>query len=184
MVRKYTLQVLEGLEYLHENRIVHRDIKGANVLADSAGNVKLADFGASKRLQTIKTMTGFKSVQGTPYWMSPEVINGDGYGRKSDIWSVGALVVEMFTTQPPFAEYEPMAALFKIGQASTDIGQCIPDGISPHARHFLTRCFLRLVARRSHCLKSHPLTFLTSSNSDPAQRPGAADLLGHPFVQV
>lgn len=84
-------QVLEGLEYLHAHRIVHRDIKGANVLVDGQGNVKVADFGASKRLQTIKTMTGFKSVHGTPYWMSPEVINGCGYGRKSDIWYVCAV---------------------------------------------------------------------------------------------
>ena len=179
VVRKNTRQVLEGLEYLHTHRIVHRDIKGANVLVDTQGNVKLADFGASKRLQTIKTLTGFKSVHGTPYWMSPEVINGSGYGRKSDIWcvyacaymrvrvrcsngcccvvckpdpgvsiecrSLAALVVEMFTTLPPFAEFEYMAALFKIGQAETDFSQVIPLGISPQARHFLTLCFQRFV---------------------------------------
>ncbi len=59
---------------------------GANILRDASGNVKLADFGASKRIQTICTTTGIKSVSGTPYWMSPEVINGNGYGRKADIW--------------------------------------------------------------------------------------------------
>lgn len=60
---------------------------GANILRDSAGNVKLGDFGASRRLQTIcLSGTGMKSVTGTPYWMSPEVISGEGYGRKADIW--------------------------------------------------------------------------------------------------
>lgn len=60
---------------------------GANILRDSAGNVKLGDFGASRRLQTIcLSGTGIKSVTGTPYWMSPEVISGEGYGRKADIW--------------------------------------------------------------------------------------------------
>lgn len=59
---------------------------GANILRDGNGNIKLADFGASKRLQTIVSATGLHSVVGTPYWMSPEVINGEGYGRKADIW--------------------------------------------------------------------------------------------------
>ena len=63
-------------------------VLGANILRDASGNVKLADFGASKRIQTICTTTGIKSVTGTPYWMSPEVINGNGYGRKADIWYV------------------------------------------------------------------------------------------------
>jgi len=62
-------------------------LTGANILRDSSGNVKLGDFGASKRIQTIcMSGTGIKSVTGTPYWMSPEVINGEGYGRKADIW--------------------------------------------------------------------------------------------------
>lgn len=59
---------------------------GANILRDSNGNVKLTDFGASKRLMNLQTMKGAQSVTGTPYWMSPEVINGEGYGRKADIW--------------------------------------------------------------------------------------------------
>eukprot|EP00050_Salpingoeca_kvevrii_P006403 m.289155 g.289155 ORF g.289155 m.289155 type:complete len:583 (+) comp12085_c0_seq1:184-1932(+) len=161
VVRKYTRQILEGLHYLHEHRIVHRDIKGANILADQDGNIKLADFGASKRLQNIKTLTGFKSVHGTPYWMAPEVINGKGYGRKSDIWSMACTIVEMLTTLPPFADCEPMAALFKIGQADTDFSECIPSGCSVIASSFLSQCFLR----------------------DQDVRPGAAELLTHNFVK-
>ncbi|KFV57779.1 Mitogen-activated protein kinase kinase kinase 3, partial [Tyto alba] len=98
VTRKYTRQILQGVFYLHSNMIVHRDIKGANILRDSAGNVKLGDFGASKRIQTIcMSGTGIKSVTGTPYWMSPEVISGEGYGRKADVWSVACTVVEMLT---------------------------------------------------------------------------------------
>ena len=63
-------------------------ISGANVLRDHSGNIKLADFGASKRLQTICVTMGAHTVTGTPYWMSPEVINGEGYGRRADIWCV------------------------------------------------------------------------------------------------
>lgn len=70
-------------------------LPGANILRDSAGNVKLGDFGASKRLQTIcLSGTGMKSVTGTPYWMSPEVISGEGYGRKADIWYVTKLLYQ------------------------------------------------------------------------------------------
>ena len=68
--------------------ILVTSLTGANILRDASGNVKLGDFGASKRLQTICTTAGCKSVTGTPYWMSPEVINGEGYGRKADIWYV------------------------------------------------------------------------------------------------
>eukprot|EP00052_Salpingoeca_macrocollata_P001579 m.26353 g.26353 ORF g.26353 m.26353 type:complete len:395 (+) comp11500_c0_seq1:347-1531(+) len=160
IARKYTRQLLEGLHYLHENKIVHRDLKGANVLADANGNVKLADFGSSKRLRNIKTYTGFKSVHGTPYWMAPEVINGRGYGRKSDIWSLACTVVEMLTTVPPFMDCEPMAALFRIGQESTDTRDFIPQGLSPQADDFLCRCFQR----------------------SPAVRPTAAEIMEHEFV--
>ncbi|XP_030649544.1 mitogen-activated protein kinase kinase kinase 3 [Chanos chanos] len=121
VTRKYTRQILEGMSYLHSNMIVHRDIKGANILRDSAGNVKLGDFGASKRLQTIcMSSTGIRSVTGTPYWMSPEVISGEGYGRKADVWSLGCTVVEMLTEKPPWAEYEAMAAIFKIATQPTN----------------------------------------------------------------
>lgn len=119
---------VQGLAYLHENGIVHRDIKGANVLVTTGGDIKLADFGASKRLQAMRTLTGFKSVHGTPFWMAPEVIDGKGYGRRSDIWSVGCTAVEMMQTVPPNHDCEPMAALFKIGSPSEDFTVHIPKG--------------------------------------------------------
>uniref|UniRef100_A0A4W4GZZ6 Protein kinase domain-containing protein n=1 Tax=Electrophorus electricus TaxID=8005 RepID=A0A4W4GZZ6_ELEEL len=159
VTRRYTRQILQGVFYLHSNMIVHRDIKGANILRDSSGNVKLGDFGASKRIQTIcMSGTGIKSVTGTPYWMSPEVINGEGYGRKADVWSVACTVVEMLTQKPPWAEYEAMAAIFKIATQPTK--PSLPDGVSDACRDFLRQVFV-----------------------EEKWRPTAEGLLSHPFVQ-
>ncbi|TRY85529.1 hypothetical protein DNTS_033063 [Danionella cerebrum] len=159
VTRRYTRQILQGVHYLHSNMIVHRDIKGANILRDSSGNVKLGDFGASKRIQTIcMSGTGIKSVTGTPYWMSPEVINGEGYGRKADIWSVACTVVEMLTQKPPWAEYEAMAAIFKIATQPTKPN--LPEDVSDACRDFLRQIFV-----------------------EEKWRPTAEGLLSHPFVQ-
>uniref|UniRef100_A0A3P9CVG8 Mitogen-activated protein kinase kinase kinase 22 n=1 Tax=Maylandia zebra TaxID=106582 RepID=A0A3P9CVG8_9CICH len=159
VTKRYTRQILQGVSYLHSNMIVHRDIKGANILRDSSGNVKLGDFGASKRIQTIcMSGTGIKSVTGTPYWMSPEVINGEGYGRKADVWSVACTVVEMLTQKPPWAEYEAMAAIFKIATQPTK--PTLPEGVSDACRDFLRQVFV-----------------------EEKWRPTADFLLSHPFVQ-
>lgn len=159
VTRKYTRQILEGVSYLHSNMIVHRDIKGANILRDSDGNVKLGDFGASKRLQTIcMSGTGIRSVTGTPYWMSPEVINGEGYGRKADVWSLGCTVVEMLTEKPPWAEYEAMAAIFKIATQPTN--PQLPLNTSDYCRDFIKQIFV-----------------------EAKQRPSAEELLSHCFAQ-
>uniref|UniRef100_A0A8D2LQ93 Mitogen-activated protein kinase kinase kinase 3 n=1 Tax=Varanus komodoensis TaxID=61221 RepID=A0A8D2LQ93_VARKO len=160
VTRKYTRQILEGVCYLHSNMIVHRDIKGANILRDSAGNVKLGDFGASKRLQTIcMSGTSIRSVTGTPYWMSPEVISGEGYGRKADVWSLACTVVEMLTEKPPWAEYEAMAAIFKIATQPTN--PLLPSHISEPCRDFLRQIFV-----------------------EARQRPSAEELLQHHFAQL
>uniref|UniRef100_A0A674BWX3 Mitogen-activated protein kinase kinase kinase 22 n=2 Tax=Salmo trutta TaxID=8032 RepID=A0A674BWX3_SALTR len=159
VTRRYTRQILQGVFYLHSNMIVHRDIKGANILRDSTGNIKLGDFGASKRIQTIcMSGSGIKTVTGTPYWMSPEVINGEGYGRKADVWSVACTVVEMLTQKPPWAEYEVMAAIFKIATQPTK--PFLPEGVSEAARDFVRQVFI-----------------------EEKWRPTAEKLLSHPFVQ-
>lgn len=160
VTRKYTRQILEGMSYLHSNMIVHRDIKGANILRDSEGNVKLGDFGASKRLQTIcMSGTGIRSVTGTPYWMSPEVISGEGYGRKADVWSLGCTVVEMLTEKPPWAEFEAMAAIFKIATQPTN--PLLPVNCSEQARDFVRCIFV-----------------------EAKQRPSAEELLRHSFSHI
>ena len=102
-IRSYTRQILHGLVYLHENGIVHRDIKGGNVLVDDTGTVKLADFGASTKLNFGKTQNT-TTVKGTPYFMAPETLSDSKYGRKGDIWAVGCTIIQMLTGDPPWKD--------------------------------------------------------------------------------
>ena len=96
--RKFTFHICSGVEYLHLKGIIHRDIKGANVLVTDAGIAKLSDFGCSKRLLGMCTNSleeSLKVIKGSVPWMAPEVIKQSGFGRSSDIWSVGATMIEM-----------------------------------------------------------------------------------------
>ena len=91
-VRLYVVQILQGLSFLHAKGIIHRDIKGDNVLLDASGNAKLADFGCAKEMASATRLCG--TYAGTPYWMAPEVIRNKGYDAKADIWSVGCTTIE------------------------------------------------------------------------------------------
>ena len=89
-VQIYAKQIIDGLAYLHKQKVIHRDIKAANLLVDSEGTVKLADFGCSKRLESSYSHNDLlMSLKGSIPWMAPEVIKQSGHGRKADIWSVG-----------------------------------------------------------------------------------------------
>ncbi|KAF8019733.1 hypothetical protein BT93_G0433 [Corymbia citriodora subsp. variegata] len=103
-VSAYTRQILNGLKYLHDQNVVHRDIKCANILVDASGSVKLADFGLAK----VTKVNDAKSSKGTPFWMAPEVVNlkNRSYGLAADIWSLGCTVLEMLTRQPPYSHLE------------------------------------------------------------------------------
>ncbi|GFZ22064.1 NPK1-related protein kinase 3 [Actinidia rufa] len=159
VIRMYTKQLLLGLEYLHKNGIMHRDIKGANILVDNKGCIKLADFGASKKVVELVTITGAKSMKGTPYWMAPEVILQTGHSFSADIWSVGCTVIEMATGKPPWSQqYHQVAALFHIG--TTKSHPPIPEHLSIEAKDFLLKCLQK----------------------EPNLRSAASDLLQHPFV--
>lgn len=155
VIRTYTKQLLDGLEYLHNNRIIHRDIKGANILVDNKGCIKLADFGASRKVVELATINGAKSMKGTPHWMSPEVILQTGYTTSADIWSVACTVIEMATGKPPWSQQYPqeVSALFYIG--TTRDHPPIPEHLSTEAKDFLLKCF----------------------HKEPNLRPSASDLL-------
>ncbi|TVT99869.1 hypothetical protein EJB05_54722 [Eragrostis curvula] len=160
MIRDYTAQILSGIAYLHQRKIVHRDIKGANILVGLDGVVKLADFGMAKH---VSSFAGAHSMKGTVYWMAPEVILGPqsdkGYNGAVDIWSLGCTVIEMATARHPWHPLEPVQAMFRIA-VKKDTPQ-IPDTLSDEGKSFLQLCF----------------------NHDPATRPTAIQLMDHPFVR-
>ncbi|GAB2226150.1 hypothetical protein Droror1_Dr00021943 [Drosera rotundifolia] len=156
VIKNYTRQILSGLAYLHSRKTVHRDIKGANILVETNGVIKLADFGMAKHVNSLSSMLSFK---GSPYWMAPEVVmNQNGNNLAVDIWSLGCTIIEMATSKPPWSQYPGVAAIFKIGN-SKDLPE-IPDFLSNEAKTFLKLCLQR----------------------DPSARPSAAELLSHPFV--
>jgi len=185
VIRIYTKQMLNGLEYLHSNNIVHRDVKPANTLIDAHGSIKFVDFGASKIYRNQKTIAldgDNASLIGTPHYMvryelvwflkggltrkqSPEVITGEVVNLKQgaqDIWSLGCCVLEMVTGKKPWAHLDnEWAIMYHIGISNKapplpDTSQLSQEGID-----FLTECFIR-----------------------PAKdRPSAHDLLQHPWIK-
>eukprot|EP00743_Colponemidia_sp_Colp-15_P006476 GILK01006971.1.p1 GENE.GILK01006971.1~~GILK01006971.1.p1 ORF type:complete len:1130 (+),score=224.67 GILK01006971.1:94-3483(+) len=154
LVAIYVTQVLKGLGYLHEQGVIHRDIKGANILITKEGFVKLADFGVATKLSEAEKSN---SVVGTPYWMAPEIIEMCSPTTACDIWSVGCVVVELLTGHPPYYDLAPMPALFRIVR---DEYPPLPEDISPALKNFLLQCFQK----------------------DPALRVDAPTLLRHQWI--
>jgi len=158
LIQVYTRGLLEGLVYLHGQKppVVHRDIKGANILVGMDSQVKWADFGCSKR--TCDTLN--RTMKGSIPWMAPEVITGSGSGRRADIWSFGCVLIEMATASTPWGKLDnPMAAMMKIGM-SKEVPQMPVEGISEDCRSFAEACLQR----------------------DKTKRPYADALLAYPFV--
>ncbi|KAI1376698.1 kinase-like domain-containing protein [Hypoxylon crocopeplum] len=145
LVRSFVRQILNGLSYLHNRDIIHRDIKGANILVDNKGTIKISDFGISKKLEASNILSGANnnkhrpSLQGSVFWMAPEVVKQTSYTRKADIWSLGCLVVEMMTGTHPFPDCSQLQAIFKIGGGKA--APTIPDNASPEAVKFLSQTF-------------------------------------------
>eukprot|EP00158_Paraphelidium_tribonemae_P006346 Partr_v1_DN27781_c0_g1_i28_m66774 putative mitogen-activated protein kinase kinase kinase len=137
---KYSSGIIDALIYLHGRNIVHCDLKCANILVTKNGVVKLTDFGVSREFD----FNGDTSVAGTPNWMAPEIIELKGPITASDIWSLGCCVVEMITGKPPYANLNPMTALFKIVEQEMEIPPDLPENLVD----FMRFCFIKDVERR------------------------------------
>ncbi|KAI9230814.1 MAG: kinase-like domain-containing protein [Piptocephalis tieghemiana] len=158
---KIAQAVLEGLVYLHQQRIIHRDVKPSNILVNAQGQIKLCDFGVSGELVDSVART----FLGTSYYMAPERIMGGGYNVRSDIWSLGLTMVEVAENRFPFPPpgHPPMAPVELLDYVVSNPAPQLVDreGWSQELQDFVRVCLIK----------------------DPARRPTPAQSLTHPFLE-
>lgn len=154
-IARVCLENLKGLIYIHDNHRIHRDIKSDNILIGLNGEVKLADFGYAAQLTKQKQKRC--TIVGTPYWMAPELIRGQSYDQKVDIWSLGIMCMEMAEGEPPYMEFPPLRALFLITTKGIP-GLKEPQKWSSEFQDFVAKCLEKDVDLRptSHELMKHP----------------------------
>ncbi|KAJ9451418.1 Mitogen-activated protein kinase kinase kinase 2, partial [Diplonema papillatum] len=157
----YTRQILLGLRYLHSQEVIHRDIKGANILITVTGECKLGDFGASALVSDLQGQRK-KSVQGTPLWMAPEVLTQQEYTKSVDIWSLGCTIIEMTTGHAPFSHVDRRQINILQDICDSEKEMTIPPECeaNPDLAHLVRSCLQK----------------------DPTLRPDASDLLVHPWT--
>ncbi|KAI9103060.1 kinase-like domain-containing protein [Phlyctochytrium arcticum] len=148
-------EIFKGLDYMHHENKIHRDIKAENILFDNNGALKLADFGVAGQIGP--NQTAKSTFVGTPLYMAPEIIRGEEYGPKVDVWSVGILAIELATGAPPRSNLHPMDVLYATITADAPT---LKENWSPEFRDFVSRCLTK----------------------NPVERPTASDLLRHPFI--
>eukprot|EP01064_Diplonema_japonicum_P035719 TRINITY_DN7829_c0_g1_i2.p1 TRINITY_DN7829_c0_g1~~TRINITY_DN7829_c0_g1_i2.p1 ORF type:complete len:558 (+),score=55.54 TRINITY_DN7829_c0_g1_i2:49-1722(+) len=161
VIASYLSQMLEGLQYLHDCMVIHRDIKGANILVSDIGCVKLTDFGSAVSLRSPKQDENRLMITGTPNWMAPEVVKASSTTFKSDIWSLGCVVLEMCTAKAPWHEHDfdnQIAVLYHIGRCKE--GPKLPSRISVKLREILSAML----------------------DMDPEERPSCRSLMRNPFL--
>jgi serine/threonine protein kinase len=150
--------VLKGLVDIHKKNLIHRDIKGANILLSEDGTAKIADFGVGVHLINEKNRN---SKKGSPYWMSPQVALNLDYDTKTDIWSLGITCIEMIEGEPPYSNLKPRCVIEKIGKSPPKADELIDS-------HYHTYEFINFVKK---CLEINP-----------NKRPSAKELLNHSFI--
>ncbi|OLY81508.1 Serine/threonine-protein kinase BCK1/SLK1/SSP31 [Smittium mucronatum] len=161
VIHSFLNQILQSLRYLHSKSILHRDIKSANILVEENGTCKLSDFGISKKNDYSRAYDANSrmSMQGSIFWIAPEVIKGSKYSAKVDIWSLGCVFIEMWSGKRPWLGFDTVQTMFKLGA-----GVCppIPDDMSPDGLDFCKKCLA----------------------SNPSNRSTADELLGLEFIRI
>eukprot|EP01103_Thecamoeba_quadrilineata_P012296 TRINITY_DN3135_c0_g1_i1.p1 TRINITY_DN3135_c0_g1~~TRINITY_DN3135_c0_g1_i1.p1 ORF type:complete len:955 (+),score=231.07 TRINITY_DN3135_c0_g1_i1:50-2914(+) len=153
-------EMLDALRHLHAKNIIHRDIKSDNIMLKSDGTIKLTDFGFGAQLSLDPGKDKRRTVVGTPYWMAPEVIKGEPYDMKVDVWSLGVMALEMLDGEPPYIEVPPLRALFLIVSKGRPEYKNVAM-MSDTFQDFVNKC--------------------TTTEVD--KRPSTFDIIKHPFIQ-
>ncbi|KAG8914160.1 hypothetical protein FRC01_004196, partial [Tulasnella sp. 417] len=164
IIKSFTRQITDGLAYLHSNKTIHRDLKADNLLVDPSGNCKISDFGISKHNEGIYNNATMTAMQGSIFWMAPEMLYNDkkGYNAKIDIWSLGCVLIEMFSARRPWEQEDLVSVILKVVRMK--MAPPVPSDVylSAAAEDFRLKCFAQ----------------------DPDQRPTAEGLKDHPWLEL